>query len=224
MKKLLFTFLTICMASLALAAPTIDIYFDGAGAIVGDPISNTPAIALQITSTSALTLGRLALHNISENLTFINSGTTYYATYEVTTALPTGIYIITVEAFDSAGDATTKEVTPLYVQDTSAVTVQGFPLNHPNPFDPGVGSTTIAYTLSKGANITLSIFDLSANLIKKTSYMAGLAGGRAGYNEVTWDGKSNAGSFVGNGLYIYLIVADGVVPQNGKGKITVFKQ
>ncbi|MBU1026928.1 MAG: hypothetical protein KKA31_04285, partial [Candidatus Margulisbacteria bacterium] len=61
-------------------------------------------------------------------------------------------------------------------------------------------------------------------LIAKNNYAAGSSGGKAGYNEVTWDGKSSSGAYVGNGLYVFLIIADGKVVQNGKGKIAVFKQ
>ena len=78
--------------------------------------------------------------------------------------------------------------------------------------------------LSIPSNVTLSIFDLSGSLIAKKSYSANQPGGRAGYNEVSWDGKSDGGTWVGNGIYIYLIIVDGKVAQNGKGKIAVFKR
>jgi hypothetical protein len=77
--------------------------------------------------------------------------------------------------------------------------------------------------LSRASNVELNIFDLAGNLLLKQSYSSGQDGGKAGYNEVTWDGKAN-GNYVGNGIYLYLIVADGTVPQNGKGKLTVFKR
>src|SRR3989339_454491 len=134
MKKLFYIIIIACLLlPAALAAPTIDIYCDGALTLVGDPIANTPSISVTIVSSTALTLGRLSVYNISQNLTFVSSGTSYYATYEVSSPLPNGTHTITVEAFNASGEATTKEVTPIYVQNNLAATVQGFPLNYPNP-------------------------------------------------------------------------------------------
>jgi len=70
----------------------------------------------------------------------------------------------------------------------------------------------------------LNIFDLAGNLIYKQSISSGQAGSLAGYNEITWDGVASSGGVVGNGIYMFLVIVDGKVANNGKGKITVFKQ
>ena len=46
---------------------------------------------------------------------------------------------------------------------------------------------------------------------------SGAAGGKAGYNEVSWDAKSDSGEFIGNGMYLYFVVAGSNVI--GKGKM-----
>ena len=204
--------------------PNVSVKIDGSAPISGDPISATPKIEVTIVALNPLTSARLTVDKTTSSLTYTRSGSNYYATHEVTTALADGIHGITIEAFDSLGEAATYEVFPLYVQAGKDALIQGSPLNYPNPFDPGKETTAIGYTLSKPVDITLSIFNLSGNLIAKNTYAAGSIGGKAGYNEVTWDGKSDSGAYVGNGLYVFLIIADGKVVQNGKGKIAVFKQ
>ncbi len=198
--------------------------FDGKQVIIGDPIDSTPKIEITITAINSLESARLTIGGSTNALSFAKVSTNYYGTYEVTSALADGIYGITIEAFDILAKGTTYEVSQLYIQSASDVIIQGVPLNHPNPYDPGTGNTTIGYTLSKPANISLNIFDLSGNLIYKQAYTSAQEGGKAGYNAVTWDGKSTGGNYVGNGIYIFVIIADGKVVQNGKGKITIFKQ
>jgi len=191
----------------------------------GDTIKSTPKIEVTITSNSSLESGRISLAANTSALSFVKVDKSYYATYEVTSALSDGTYGITIEAFDVSGYASTYEVYPLYVASAADTTIQGTTLNYPNPFDPGSDiTTTISYTLSKASSISLYLFDLAGNTIAKKTYSSDQSGGKAGYNEVTWDGKSDAGNYVGNGIYIYLIIADGKVIQNGKGKITVLKQ
>ena len=205
--------------------PTISSFkIDGSQPISGDPISSTPKIEIIVTSENSLESGRISIDTSTTSLTFSKVDTNYYSTHEVSTALSDGTITITVEAFDTLGNGTTYEVSPLYVQSSSDMTIQGIPLNYPNPFDPGSQSTTIGYTLSKEGNITINFFDLAGNVITKKTYVAGSDGAKAGYNEITWDGTSDSGNYVGTGIYIYLIIADGRVVQNGKGKITVFKQ
>jgi len=206
------------------ASIDVSVKINGIKPYPGDPMSATPKFEITLTSTTSVQSGRIKVDSTQSNLNLVQVNYNYYATHEVTTPLGDGIHGITIEAFDVSGGAATFEVYPLYVQSAADVTVQGFPLNYPNPFDPGTESTNISYILSKPADIKLNIFDLAGNQIVKKSYSANQEGGRAGYNEVSWDGKSEGGNYVGNGIYIYLIIANGKVAQNGKGKITVFKQ
>jgi len=205
-------------------APTISILIDGTRAYVGDPISATPTIQITGTTSNSVQSGSINFGAASTSLTLVQVNNNYYATHEVTTALSSGTQGITIEVTDNYSNTRIFELYPLYVQAAADLTIQGMPLNNPNPFDPGSETTTIGYTLSKPANITLSFFDLAGNLIARNSYTANQEGGKAGYNAVTWDGRSSSGNFVGNGIYLYLIIADGAVAQNGKGKLTVFKR
>ena len=68
--------------------------------------------------------------------------------------------------------------------------------NYPNPFNP---STSVAYSLSKPANVTLKIYNLLGQKVKtliderKT----------AGIHTVRWDGRDAAGESVSTGIYLY---------------------
>ncbi len=223
-KLLLIVLTVLILASAASASVTIsNILIDGVKALPGDPLSATPIISVTVTSTNTVT-GQITLDNTVHPVNFAGGAGSFAGTVEVTTALPDGTHELTVEVFDALGGGATAEVVPLYVQTNQDLIVQGKPLNYPNPFDPGLAnaSTTIAYMLSKAANISLSLHDLRGTPVTKMSFAAGGNGGRAGYNAVSWNGRSDAGQVAGNGIYIYLIIGDGKVL--AKGKLMVLKR
>ena len=85
----------------------------------------------------------------------------------------------------------------------------GYLTNYPNPFHPGESSTTIAYKLSDNATVTLKIFTLTGGLVFEKSFTPGTQGGRAGLNEVAWDGRNGKGTIVSSGGYVLRIEAAG---------------
>jgi len=205
--------------------PQIAITIDSTKPYPGDSIRSTPSISITVTTSNSVSSGNIVVDSrAAAALTFTQSGNKFLSTYEVTTALPDGSRGLTIEVTDNYNNIGTFEIFPLYVDTAGSATIQGFPLNYPNPFDPGSQTTNIGYTLSKPANITVNIFNQVGNLVVKVSASANQDGGRAGYNEITWDGRATSGDYVGNGIYIYLITANGSLVTNGKGKLTVFKQ
>jgi len=197
------------LAAAATAQPTISAEVNGLRLIPGDPISPTPTISITVTTASGPAGGTIEVGGLSTTLTFTQDGNNYYATHNVTTPLADGSQTITIEASDATTLEALLEITPLYVQNNQELIVQGTPLFYPNPFDPGNTATTaIGYTLSKPANVTVAIFDLTGAMIAKQAY--------------TWDGRSGGGAVAGNGLYVCLIIADGKVL--GTGKVTVLKR
>lgn len=224
-KIFIITLFSIILTSSGLAArPDIVVKFDGRVPFSGDPISAAPVLEVFITSTITVDafLSFRSQTPLRKPLDLVKTGATAYYSREALAPLSDGLYIFTVEAF-GPGTAATFEVGPLFVQNNSSLILQGPPLAFPNPYDPTGGALAIGYTLSKPANITLNIFDLAGNLINRQSFPAGINGGLAGYNEVSWDGKTLSGATIGNGVYILVIAADGQVPPNGKGRITVFR-
>jgi len=100
---------------------------------------------------------------------------------------------------------------------TGHVEVIGKPLNYPNPFSPMSGrSTLIQYTLSVDAPIIVALFDITGHEVKRLNFSSGTNGGRAGINNIYWDGRSLSGNFAGNGMYIFEIISDNRLIGSGK--------
>jgi len=206
--------------------PEVILRADGTEIINGDPIETNPSFEVTVVTDKGLTLSNLKflINGTAETATSTSqegNRTLTYAFYHPT--LTAGTHDIRVEATDDVGNTTTREAVNLIVQTSGAPVVFGVPLSYPNPFDPGAETATISYTLSRASNVTLKIFDLSGHQVHSQNYLSGQEGGKAGYNEISWNGRSN-GSYAGNGIYVYVILVNGSVAQNGKGKLTVFKR
>lgn len=75
---------------------------------------------------------------------------------------------------------------------------------YPNPFNP---RTSIAYDLAKDARVRLEIYALDGSLVRRlVDRYEG-----AGLHEVMWDGMNEQGRGASSGVYLYRIIADGVV-------------
>lgn len=85
-------------------------------------------------------------------------------------------------------------------------------MNYPNPFSD---VTNFYYYLSQDADrVEIKIFTLAGRLIRHIPF----ASSRAGVNfSATWDGRDQEGDEVANGVYIYKVIAEGVV--NGERKM-----
>jgi hypothetical protein len=81
--------------------------------------------------------------------------------------------------------------------------------NYPNPFKAGKEDTTIRYELKEDAKITISIYDLLGQLVKRIEIPKRTLGrGERGTNEVRWNGKNERGRVVANGGYYCVVEAD----------------
>lgn len=95
-------------------------------------------------------------------------------------------------------------------------------LNYPNPFNPAAGETTsIEYSLTAAAGVTIYIFNVINQPVKRISCPSGQSGGRAGYNQVVWDGYTDFNELAANDAYVARVVSGG--RQIGKCKIVVLK-
>ena len=78
--------------------------------------------------------------------------------------------------------------------------------NYPNPFNP---ETWIPYQLAQSAEVTLTIYDMNGQLVRRLAVGHQAAGmyrsrSRAAY----WDGRNQLGESVASGLYFYTLTAD----------------
>jgi len=90
----------------------------------------------------------------------------------------------------------------------------------PNPFAAGRERAAFFYNLSKPANVTVRIFNMAGEAVKTI-----LQSGNFGYNTFDWDGTSQDGQTVPNGVYIYQILVRDTSGASSfaKGKIIVLK-
>ena len=73
--------------------------------------------------------------------------------------------------------------------------------NYPNPFNP---TTSIGYEIPKASDVTLKIYNVLGAEVRTL-----VAGSQdAGYYQITWDGRNDAGVSVASGIYTYRIVAN----------------
>jgi hypothetical protein len=203
-----------------IVSPTIsNILLDGRRALANDVVSSTPKL-------SALISDEVALSQIASIEVLANGVQKYYGspgiafntttgTFETPISLGEGSYTLTFRVWDLSGNPTEESLTIRVFGDE--VGVVGPVLNYPNPFSParGVG-TSIAYTLKSDFEVTLYIYDIGAHLVFKKSYPQGGEGGRAGYNEVYWNGKNVYGEYVPNGIFVVKLVGEGKVLKTSK--------
>ncbi len=77
--------------------------------------------------------------------------------------------------------------------------------NYPNPFNP---ETWIPYQLAESAEVTLTIYDMNGQLVRRLSVGHQTAGiYRSRSRAVYWDGRNQLGEFVASGLYFYTLTA-----------------
>ena len=121
-----------------------------------------------------------------------------------------------VEAIDDSGNRSTiPESAPaasyeFYVDIITAVDAETqlpkeFALlqNYPNPFNP---QTELRYELPEAADVRLTVYNLLGQLVSTVVESRQ----EAGYHRAVWYGRSNQGTSLSSGVYIYKLTAKGV--------------
>jgi endonuclease/exonuclease/phosphatase family metal-dependent hydrolase len=88
----------------------------------------------------------------------------------------------------------------------SPVTSYQLEQNYPNPFNP---TTVISFQLPVNSEVTLTIYNMNGQLVKKL--IAGEM--NAGRHNVMWDAKDDRGQQVASGVYLYVIKAGSFTAQ-----------
>ncbi len=77
--------------------------------------------------------------------------------------------------------------------------------NYPNPFNP---ETWIPYQLAESAEVTLTIYDMNGQLVRRLAVGHQAAGMyRSRTRAAYWDGRNHLGEAVASGLYFYTLTA-----------------
>ena len=78
--------------------------------------------------------------------------------------------------------------------------------NYPNPFNP---ETWIPYQLAESAEVTLTIYDMNGQLVRRLAVGHQAAGMYQSRNRAAyWDGRNQLGESVASGLYFYTLTTD----------------
>lgn len=90
----------------------------------------------------------------------------------------------------------------------------------PNPFEPsGNSRTSISYTLSKDAKVSVIILDENSTPVRRLQSDASKS---SGVNSISWDGRSDSGVLVLGGKYQYMILAsDSQTSTSASGELFV---
>jgi hypothetical protein len=119
--------------------------------------------------------------------------------------LPFGEHLFMFEAENAFGMVISQEVFARVV--TLPTQVLGKPLVYPSPFSPGIHShVNIQYKLSMQANIEIAVFGVDGSTILRRRFYMGEEGAKKGINTVEWEGKTNAGMAISNGIYTGVII------------------
>jgi len=120
---------------------------------------------------------------------------------------------------DLDGTMTRSQVVEVLLSPT-AVSQQALPLvnslkqNYPNPFNP---ETTISYDLSAESVVTLTIYDISGQVIRSVVNNQAMSAGQ--YKSV-WDGRDERGVKVASGVYFYQLQSENFI---AKKKMTLLQ-
>jgi hypothetical protein len=204
-------------------APTISAKVNGQSLLSNMTIASKPQLDIDLVDGNGVKAVRVfidgvAVQGLSVNAANIGAAT-LTASFKAERALAAGSHTIVIEADDNLG--TTARLTASGLKVYSDLTIQGRPMNYPNPFKPASEATKINYQLSKDADVKLMIYDLSGRLVYSQVYSAGSEGGKAGENNPAWDGKNFTGIYVGNGVYVYYLTAGG--RPLGSGELSVYQ-
>ncbi|HAR63164.1 MAG TPA: hypothetical protein DF296_02940 [Candidatus Margulisbacteria bacterium] len=210
--------------------PTItDVRIDNSKDVIkGDIMSKQPKVTAKISDSGTgvdITSITLTLYDetrmVTNSYTLTNNALTYDAATNVMTfiqpvSLTPGFYDLTISVKDLSTRAIEVKISSLNVVSGSN-RINGT-INYPNPFNPNIEKTNITYSLNESMDITLVIYNNAADKIWERIFAPGEEGAHAGYNVVAWDGKTDSGERMGNGVYLYHIVS------RLNGKRTVFSR
>jgi len=127
----------------------------------------------------------------TETLTFLSF---HYSPSE----MEDGTYILEIRASDRLGNGPAAKA--LSFQITSELRLESV-LTYPNPM---ATNTDFTFLLSRPSEVTVKVFTIAGRLIRILEERSG----RAGYNQMHWDGRDSEGRTIANGTYLYTITAD----------------
>ena len=200
---------------------TADALVAGVSLKNGDTISGT----LTITVSSLLAAASGGIKSVQVDFVDVGydivSTTATTITLTLRAALAAGTHTIKIIIFDAAGTEYVLARTGLVVA-SGAVTTAGPTLAYPNPYDSRAGNLKITYYLSVDAGVNLYVVDTAGRLVWKSHYLSGVNGGKAGYNEISWDTVGMFGQLASD-AYIISVMEQGTGKLITKTKLLIWQ-
>jgi len=203
--------------------PLFDVTFDGQEIINKDIVSSTPEVVIKLEDNSPLPLDTsyfTIVHN-NKPLRFYfpeidweydGVGTPFIITWTPTLPDETRLLSSTekerntleVLAKDASGnffDSTSYRVT-FYVYTENDITQV---YNYPNPFSSSTNFTFILQGEDKPSEVEIKIFTIAGRLIRDIKLTS--TDLITNFNKIYWDGNDQDGDPIGNGVYLYKVIA-----------------
>jgi hypothetical protein len=206
-------------------APTIsNVKIDDQPVVNGDYINSAAMLTATVTDQgSGISTSESKVLVDGQSTTFADL--TAPSSYEISSGLlvfelnlNTGTHTIEIQAVDNNSNSSTYQRT---VRVDTGATDATTPMVHPNPYNPNQGDLLIGYQLSKDIDARIYIFNEINQLVWRRYNIPGYEGGKAGYNEIGWNGRDDNRRLVANGPYFLRLVVGGKLI--GKAKIAVLR-
>ena len=193
--------------------PNFSVKFDGIEIIDNDIISSTPEVIITLEDNSPLPIDTtdftivhnnkpLKFYQTELNYDYQGPGTPFVVTWKP--ELTDGRHTLEVLAKDASGnffDSTSYRVI-FYVFNENDITDV---YNYPNPFARTTHFTFILKGQDKPDELDIKIYTIAGRLIKDIKLTP--TDLITNFNKIYWDGRDEDGDEIGNGVYLYKVIA-----------------
>ena len=133
--------------------------------------------------------------------------------------LPLGEYTLKVIACDALGNETVMSI-PIHAQSRVLGLTETY--IYPNPFNPGDIEGMVHFNLSKGADITIKVYDFAGEFVRTLASGAPMD---AGACNIPWGGQASDGTDLANGAYMIRVEAnDGSTTKGATIKAVIWRE
>jgi hypothetical protein len=182
--------------TVAFAAPTVTSITPASGNNDG-VVNITSLVGTNFRTGAAVRLTQSGQADIIATAVAVSSLTNITCTFDLT-GKASGLWDVVV----TNSDGQSGTLAAGFKVETPTVSVIKPVISSANPFNPGLGKTSLNYTLSKDANIVIYIYNIRGERVWEYHAVAGSSGGVTGDNSVVWDGITAFSAFASVGVYI----------------------
>lgn len=199
--------------------PSLNKLLVGIYSISPNSAYNTGVIDIKITgfgfkNGANVFLSTLGEENINAQNIIVDSTSTIYCSFNLT-GKKDGMWDLNIINPDYTSSTLANAFEIRTIADLGTI------VNYPNPFNPLQQSTLLIYKLTQNTDITILIFNITAELIYSQNFLSGTNGAKAGMNTVEWNGINSFGEVCANGVYFVRVVETHTGKILAKGKVAI---